>query len=175
MIAKLTRRGMLQGTGAVITAAVCMPSASLAAEFTAPGPARAFEIPSIMEIVGSWSGVTVEQILSPERTRAAVFARQHAMYVAYLLTVRSLPELGRRFGGRDHTTVLHAVRKIDRQVHDDAFAAEDVDFLLDQCIKARRAGGTSIDWSQTTLGSGRLSRDMQGARLRGFERKAQLA
>jgi chromosomal replication initiator protein len=39
--------------------------------------------------------------------------RQIAMYLAKLLTLRSLPEIGRRFGGRDHTTVLHAVRKID--------------------------------------------------------------
>lgn len=172
MTSKVTRRGMLQGSGAIITAAVCVPSVSVAAEFAAPTPTRAFELQSIMETVGSWSGVTVEQMLSPERTRPIVFARQHAMYVAYLLTVRSLPELGRRFGGRDHTTVLHAVRKIDRQVHDDTFAAEDVDFLLDRCIEARRADGCRIDWSRTSLGNGRLNPDLPGARLRGFEKKA---
>lgn len=55
-------------------------------------------------------------IRSQRRTKVVVRARQIAMYLAKTLTGQSLPEIGRRFGGRDHTTVLHAVRKIERLV-----------------------------------------------------------
>lgn len=59
-------------------------------------------------------------MISPRRTAAPVLARQIAMYLCRNLTIRSLPEIGRRFGGRDHTTVLHAVRKIERIKETDA-------------------------------------------------------
>ena len=55
--------------------------------------------------------------------------RQIAMYLAKVLTLRSLPEIGRRFGGRDHTTVLHAVRKIEGAVNADATLKDDVELL----------------------------------------------
>jgi len=55
--------------------------------------------------------------------------RQIAMYLSKQLTLRSLPEIGRRFGGRDHTTVLHAVRKIDELVASDGNLAKDVEHL----------------------------------------------
>jgi chromosomal replication initiator protein len=51
------------------------------------------------------------------------------MYLAKVLTLRSLPEIGRRLGGRDHTTVLHAVRKIEGAVNADATLKDDVDLL----------------------------------------------
>jgi chromosomal replication initiator protein len=51
------------------------------------------------------------------------------MYLAKTLTLRSLPEIGRRFGGRDHTTVLHAVRKIDGLVSGDKVLAEEIEVL----------------------------------------------
>jgi chromosomal replication initiator protein len=52
------------------------------------------------------------------------------MYLAKKLTSRSLPEIGRRFGGRDHSTVLHAVRKIDEQMRSDENLAKDVATLI---------------------------------------------
>ena len=52
--------------------------------------------------------------------------RQVAMYLAKTLTLRSLPEIGRRFGGRDHTTVLHAVRKIEALVAKDVSLSDEV-------------------------------------------------
>jgi len=55
--------------------------------------------------------------------------RQIAMYLAKTLTLRSLPEIGRRFGGRDHTTVLHAVRKIEGLVSGDKVLAEEIEVL----------------------------------------------
>jgi chromosomal replication initiator protein len=54
------------------------------------------------------------------------------MYLAKTLTLRSLPEIGRRFGGRDHTTVLHAVRKIENLVNTDAALAEEIELLKRQ-------------------------------------------
>jgi chromosomal replication initiator protein len=54
------------------------------------------------------------------------------MYLAKTLTLRSLPEIGRRFGGRDHTTVLHAVRKIEHLVGNDAALAEEIEALKRQ-------------------------------------------
>jgi chromosomal replication initiator protein len=58
--------------------------------------------------------------------------RQVAMYLAKTLTLRSLPEIGRRFGGRDHTTVLHAVRKIENLVTTDTALAEEIELLKRQ-------------------------------------------
>ncbi|MGZ9034359.1 MAG: helix-turn-helix domain-containing protein, partial [Rhodospirillales bacterium] len=55
--------------------------------------------------------------------------RQVAMYLAKQLTTRSLPEIGRKFGGRDHTTVMHAVRKVEELCAQDASFAEDLELL----------------------------------------------
>jgi chromosomal replication initiator protein len=55
--------------------------------------------------------------------------RQVAMYLAKMMTPRSLPEIGRRFGGRDHTTVLHAVRKIEDQIGGDVKMAQEMELL----------------------------------------------
>jgi hypothetical protein len=57
--------------------------------------------------------VTITELRSQRRTKTVVRARQIAMYLAKTETGQSLPELGRRFGGRDHTTILHGVRKIE--------------------------------------------------------------
>jgi chromosomal replication initiator protein len=54
------------------------------------------------------------------------------MYLAKILTLRSLPEIGRRFGGRDHTTVLHAVRKIETLAGTDSTLAEEIEALKRQ-------------------------------------------
>ena len=51
------------------------------------------------------------------------------MYLAKQLTSRSLPEIGRKFGGRDHTTVMHAVRRIDELMQNDSTLSEDVELL----------------------------------------------
>ena len=68
-------------------------------------------------------------ILSSRRTAVVVKPRQVAMYLAKTLTMRSLPEIGRRFGGRDHTTVLHAVRKIEGLSQTDGALREEIELL----------------------------------------------
>jgi len=71
----------------------------------------------------------VKDFHSPQRARRVARPRQVAMYLARKLTTRSLPEIGRRFGGRDHTTVLHACRRIEALIGEDAMFRQEVDFL----------------------------------------------
>ena len=66
---------------------------------------------------------------SARRARAVARPRQVAMYLAKQLTPRSLPEIGRKFGGRDHTTVMHAVKRIDELRQNDNILSEDIDLL----------------------------------------------
>jgi len=68
-------------------------------------------------------------LLSGRRNRSIVRPRQIGMYLAKLLTSRSLPEIGRRFGNRDHTTVLHAIRKIEQLMNDDNQLREEIERL----------------------------------------------
>lgn len=70
--------------------------------------------------------MTLMELRSQRRTKMVVKARQISMYLAKTLTEQSLPEIGRRFGGRDHTTVLHAVRKIERLVSIDTGLAAQI-------------------------------------------------
>ena len=88
------------------------------------------KIDDILKIVGRHYNVGRTDLLSPRRARAVVMPRQIGMYLAKKLTARSLPEIGRRFGGRDHSTVLHAVRKIDEQIKGDEKLAREVAMLI---------------------------------------------
>ncbi len=74
-------------------------------------------------------GISTEELLSPVRTARIAWPRQVAMYLARELTEESLPAIGRQFGGRDHTTVMHACRRADARLHDDDAAREAVDKL----------------------------------------------
>ncbi len=88
------------------------------------GP-RAPRIEEIQAACAKSYGVTRNDIISQRRTANVVRPRQVAMYLAKKLTLRSLPEIGRRFGGRDHTTALHAIGKIALLVqHDEILAAK---------------------------------------------------
>jgi chromosomal replication initiator protein len=87
------------------------------------------KIDDIQKLVASHYNVSRADILSSRRTANVVLPRQIAMYLAKVLTPRSLPEIGRRFGGRDHTTVLHAVRKIEDLVSKDHNLAEVIELL----------------------------------------------
>ena len=87
------------------------------------------KIEDIQKLVASHYSVTRADILSSRRTATVVKPRQIAMYLAKTLTLRSLPEIGRRFGGRDHTTVLHAVRKIEGLSHADRALNDELELL----------------------------------------------
>lgn len=93
-----------------------------------PEPKRV-KIEDIQKLVATHFNVSRADILSARRTASVVRPRQIAMYLAKVLTPRSLPEIGRRFGGRDHTTVLHAVRKISGLVTTEGTLAEEIELL----------------------------------------------
>ena len=90
---------------------------------------RRVRIEHIQKIVAKHFNVSRQDIVSSRRNRSIVRPRQISMYLAKTLTDRSFPEIGRRFGGRDHTTVLHAVRKIEGLIKEDRVLAEEVELL----------------------------------------------
>jgi chromosomal replication initiator protein len=81
--------------------------------------APAVTIPRIQEAVSQRFGVTLEELVSPRRSQAVAYPRQVAMYLSRELTDASLPMIGKEFGGRDHTTVIHAKDKITRLIRED--------------------------------------------------------
>jgi chromosomal replication initiator protein len=97
-----------------------------------PQEPRRVKIEDIQRVVARQYNVSRADLLSSRRTANVVRPRQVAMYLAKTLTLRSLPEIGRRFGGRDHTTVLHAVRKIENLVNRDVSLAEEIELLKRQ-------------------------------------------
>lgn len=86
-------------------------------------------IEDIQRVVSQHYEVARNELLSNRRTRKIVRPRQIAMYLAKQLTPRSLPEIGRRFGGRDHTTVLHAVRKVEAMKGEDPKLGKEIELL----------------------------------------------
>jgi chromosomal replication initiator protein len=97
-----------------------------------PQEPKRIKIEDIQRVVARQYNVSRSDLLSSRRTANVVRPRQVAMYLAKTLTLRSLPEIGRRFGGRDHTTVLHAVRKIEALVNKDTALSEEVESLKRQ-------------------------------------------
>ena len=90
---------------------------------------RRITIEEIQKRVAEHFNIRLSDMHSARRARAVARPRQVAMYLCKQLTQRSLPEIGRKFGGRDHTTVMHAVRKVDELVGSDNSFAEDVHLL----------------------------------------------
>jgi len=90
---------------------------------------RRVTIEEIQKRVAEHYNIRLSEMYSARRARAVARPRQVAMYLAKQLTARSLPEIGRKFGGRDHTTVMHAVRKVDELRSTDRSFAEDIELL----------------------------------------------
>jgi chromosomal replication initiator protein len=90
---------------------------------------RRVTIEEIQKRVAEHFNIRVTDMHSARRARAVARPRQVAMYLAKQLTSRSLPEIGRKFGGRDHTTVMHAVRKVEELKSVDPAFAEDIELL----------------------------------------------
>ena len=84
-------------------------------------------IARIQRVVASEMGVRLDEMVSDRRSAAPTLARQVAMWFCKEKTVHSLPEIGDKFCGRDHTTVMHAVRKIERRRHSDPELAASID------------------------------------------------
>lgn len=90
---------------------------------------RKISIDDIQRKVAEHYNIRLADMMGPKRARTVARPRQIAMYLSKHLTSRSLPEIGRRFGGRDHTTIMHGVRKIEELSSDDLGLAEDIALL----------------------------------------------
>lgn len=90
---------------------------------------RRVTIDEIQKKVAEYFSVRISDMHSPRRARTVARPRQIAMYLSKQLTPRSLPEIGRKFGGRDHTTVLHAVNKIEALMVEEKSMCEDIELL----------------------------------------------
>ena len=93
------------------------------------GEPKRVRIEDIQRVVSRHYNVSRQELVSDRRTRVIVKPRQIAMYLAKTMTPRSFPEIGRRFGGRDHTTVLHAVRKIEELINSDTKLGHEIELL----------------------------------------------
>ncbi|MFC3071148.1 chromosomal replication initiator protein DnaA [Phenylobacterium soli] len=91
---------------------------------------RRVTVDMIQKTVAEHYSLKQADLISERRARAVARPRQVAMWLAKQITTRSLPDIGRRFGGRDHTTVLHAVRRIEALKTEDATIARDIDVLM---------------------------------------------
>lgn len=87
--------------------------------FPQGNPVPAVTIASIQEAVSDRFGMTVAELCSQKRSQSIAYPRQVAMYLSRELTDASLPKIGKEFGGRDHTTVIHATSKITRLISED--------------------------------------------------------
>ena len=90
---------------------------------------RKVTVEEIQRKVAEHYNIRLSDMIGPKRLRTIARPRQVAMYLAKTMTTRSLPEIGRRFGGRDHTTILHGVRKVEELRASDSQLAEDLDLL----------------------------------------------
>lgn len=101
----------------------------LLAHLVGAGEPKRVRIEDIQRIVARHYNVSRQELVSNRRTRVIVKPRQIAMYLSKTMTPRSFPEIGRRFGGRDHTTVLHAVRKIEELISGDQKLSHEIELL----------------------------------------------
>ena len=90
---------------------------------------RKISIEEIQRKVSEHYNIRLSDMVGPKRLRSYARPRQVAMYLSKKLTSRSLPEIGRRFGGRDHTTVMHGVKRIEELKQSDGQIAEDLELL----------------------------------------------
>ncbi|WP_281840667.1 chromosomal replication initiator protein DnaA [Sinisalibacter aestuarii] len=90
---------------------------------------RKVTVEEIQRKVAEHYNIRMSDMIGPKRQRSIARPRQVAMYLAKTMTTRSLPDIGRRFGGRDHTTVMHGVRRIDELKVGDTQLAEDLEML----------------------------------------------
>ncbi|MBS4026170.1 MAG: chromosomal replication initiator protein DnaA [Clostridia bacterium] len=91
--------------------------------------------PLIQEIVAKYFGLKQEEMRAKKRTRTVAYPRQIAMYLCRELTDLSLPKIGGEFGGRDHTTVIHAYEKISCEVKEDLSLQQTITYLMKEINK----------------------------------------
>ncbi|MDR7481611.1 MAG: chromosomal replication initiator protein DnaA [Armatimonadota bacterium] len=96
-----------------------------------PAHARTLTIPVIQRVVAEFFGIRLEDMRAKRRTKGVAFPRQVAMYLARELTDASLPHIGDEFGGRDHTTVMHACQRVRETLNKDVHLAASLKRLME--------------------------------------------
>src|SRR5215213_4802854 len=130
-----------------LTASAVTPDSvdrALPADTIAPPPSTSPDVRQVQEAVAARLGLTVDAILSPTRTAPVAKARQLAMYLTRELTDLSLPAIAEAFNRRDHTTVMHAIRKVESGALEDATRARAVEELTTEL-----RSGTGMDRDRT--------------------------
>ena len=89
----------------------------------------------VQEVVANRFNVKISELKSKRRTKALVHPRQIAMFLARELTDSSFPEIGREFGGKDHTTIIHACRQIEKALEQDATLRTTIESLKEEISK----------------------------------------
>jgi chromosomal replication initiator protein len=102
---------------------------------------RPITIPAIQRAVADFFGIRIEEMKAKRRTKGVAFPRQVAMYLSRELTDASLPRIGEEFGGRDHTTVMHACERVKIAVMQDTHLAAGIKSLVDNFRVDRPTGG----------------------------------
>ena len=90
------------------------------------------KVATIQRAVANMFDLNMSDMVSARRHRPAAHARQVAMYLARELTAQSLPDIGRRFGNRDHTTVMHGIGAVEARMTTDADLRADIDALREE-------------------------------------------
>ena len=93
---------------------------------------RSITVQTIQEIVADKYNITLEDFAARKRTRSIAFPRQIAMYLSRQMTDLSLPKIGEKFGGRDHTTVIHAFDKITEMIESDSVLKDEIEEIKEQ-------------------------------------------
>lgn len=143
-MAQLAERGLVradkQGTPTVYEATPA--GLTLIAYLTSPPRPieREWAVARIQRIVAGRFDIPLIEMTSHRRAREVVRPRQIAMYLAKQTTEKSLPKIGRLFGNRDHTTVIHAVRKVEQLSRDDRAFAATVAELKSAILSTENAG-----------------------------------
>lgn len=111
---------------------LCLVGYTLGVSRTAISIRPRLTVKRIQEVAAKYYKIPEAEMTSARRSREVARPRQVAMYLAKTMTPKSLPDIGRRFGGRDHTTVIHAVKQINRLRAIDAEMAADVATLRER-------------------------------------------
>lgn len=125
---KITEREALESELVILRAKLGRFRSSLADYYDGEGPS----LNGIKRVVCAAYGVTMQELASGRRDNATVLPRQIAMFIARKMTKFSLPAIGRSFGGRDHATVLHATRKIERLCKSDVALNGKIEFMMER-------------------------------------------
>ena len=88
--------------------------------------AKVINIEVIQKTVANYFQISIQELLSPRRSRSLARPRQIAMYLSKKYTSKSLPEIGRKFSNRDHTTVIHAVKKVNQLMQEEEIIKKNI-------------------------------------------------